>query len=87
MTKQQRPNDVSAAGWATPIPVRRLVGERAAADRLGVSARTLQTWRWKGGGPPFVRLGSAIRYDLATLDGWVASNTRTSTSDPGPAAA
>ena len=68
------------------IANRRLT-ETEAAMRLGLSARTLQQWRLKGGGPPFLKLGAAVRYDEDTLKRWEASRTRANTSDPGPAAA
>lgn len=44
--------------------------EKDAARLLGVSARTLQAWRCKKLGPPFVRLGRAIRYQRRTLVDW-----------------
>jgi hypothetical protein len=39
-----------------------LLTERQAADRLGLKVTTLRAWRHRGVGPPFVRLGRAIRY-------------------------
>lgn len=64
-----------------------MMGEIAAAELLGVSRRTLQGWRWRGGGPPFVRIGArAVRYDPAEVRAWVDAQRRTSTSDPGGAA-
>jgi excisionase family DNA binding protein len=53
-----------------------------AARYLGVSARTLTNWRWRGGGygPAFVRAGRSVRYDLRTLDAWMAHHTFDSTS-------
>lgn len=54
-----------------------------AADRLGVTAGTLRNWRWRGGGPPFVRIGRTVRYRLVDLALWLDSQTRTSTSDDG----
>ena len=41
-----------------------LLTESAASRFLCISSRTLQTWRAKGKGPPFVRVGRAIRYFL-----------------------
>lgn len=29
-----------------------------------MSFRTLQRWRWKGTGPPYMKLGGHIRYHL-----------------------
>ena len=53
-----------------------------AARYLGVSAKTLNNWRWLGAGrgPAFVRLGRSVRYDVRTLDAWIASRTFDSTS-------
>ena len=34
----------------------------AAADRIGVSARTLEKWRSAGEGPPFLKLGRRVTY-------------------------
>ena len=33
-----------------------LLNERQAAELLGISKRALQAWRYRGGGPAFVRL-------------------------------
>jgi predicted DNA-binding transcriptional regulator AlpA len=52
-----------------------LLNESEAAEFLAVSVRTLQAWRTRDAGPPFVRLGRAIRYRLKDLIDWVRSNT------------
>lgn len=44
--------------------------EKDAARLLGMSARTLQAWRSKCLGPPFVKLGRAIRYQRQVLVDW-----------------
>lgn len=62
------------------------IDEKAAAAVLGLSVRTLQAWRVKGGGPPFVKMGVNVRYNPVALTGWLEANTVTSTSG-GPAAA
>jgi len=68
-------------------PIRRRLTEKEAAARLALSARTLQQWRVRGGGPPFLKLGASVRYDAAALDSWADAQQRANTSDPGPAAA
>ena len=52
-----------------------LLNEVEAARFLAVSVRTLQAWRTKGIGPPFVRLGRAVRYSRQALIDWVHANT------------
>jgi excisionase family DNA binding protein len=58
-----------------------------AAKRLRVSRKTLEGWRWRGGGPRFVKLGDAVRYQVADLEAFVAAGARTSTSEEPRAAA
>lgn len=53
------------------------------AKFLQVSERTLSNWRWRGYGPPFLKIGSAIRYDPQVVRLWAASQERTSTADAG----
>lgn len=61
----------------------RAVDTDGAAERLGVTPETLRNWRWRGDGPPFVKLGRAVRYRLSDLSAWLDAQTRTSTSDDG----
>ena len=65
-----------------------LIDEKAAGAFLGLTARTMQSKRQKGGGPRFVRLSSrCIRYRRVDLREHTEARLRTSTSDPGQAAA
>ena len=54
-----------------------------AAKRLGVRASTLANWRWRGGGPAYVKVGGRVRYRLRDLACYLDRQLRTSTSDPG----
>ena len=60
-----------------------LLNEHEAAVLLGVSVRTLQNWRLRGGGPPYQKLGSAVRYSTFKLRAWIECRSRLNTSDPG----
>ncbi len=56
-----------------------------AAGVLGLSPRTLEQLRVKGGGPEYFALGKrAVRYRCHALESWLAGRRRVSTSDPGP---
>jgi Helix-turn-helix domain len=68
-----------------PRPGHGLLNERQAAELLNVRVATLRRWRWAGKGPAFLKIGGAVRYNLAELDRFVAAARRTSTSDPGTA--
>ena len=47
-----------------------------AAGILRISPRTLQRWRWAGGGPPYHRIGGLCRYSLADLKAWMSTRRR-----------
>lgn len=51
-----------------------------AANHLNVKKSSLEAWAVRGGGPPFVKFGRAVRYRLSDLEAWANSQTRTSTS-------
>ena len=61
-------------------PARRLDTEKEAAAYLNVSPRTLQAWRLRGGGPAYVKLGNAVRYDRDALDRFITERTRANTA-------
>ena len=52
-----------------------LLTESQAAQLLQISIRTLQAWRLRRSGPPYVQLGRAVRYRISDLMGWIDSNT------------
>lgn len=58
-----------------------LLTEREASRFLGLSVRTLQKWRLRGNGPPFVKLGSAVRYEPQRLQEYLDQMRRRSTSE------
>lgn len=62
-----------------------LINEAEAARFLGLTVRCLQGWRYKGGGPKFVRISArCIRYRRRDCREFFEARLRTSTSDPGP---
>ncbi|MGB8841315.1 MAG: DNA-binding protein [Aliidongia sp.] len=76
--------DQEPAGRPIPTDPNALLFTAEAAAVLGLSARTLEALRLKGGGPMFVQLArNAVRYRRGRLDEWVSARERRSTSDPG----
>jgi hypothetical protein len=58
---------------ATPnIP--RLLSEREAAALLAVSVAALRRWRREKRGPQFIHLERCIRYDLCSIERFLAEN-------------
>lgn len=90
------PNDTVRSALAAPLeepagqpipPVhpQAMLTTTQAAGVLGLSPRTLEQLRVKGGGPEYFALGRrAIRYRLCSLEIWLDARRRKSTSDPGP---
>lgn len=61
-----------------------LIDEKEAGKLLGFSPRTLQAWRVRGGGPPFIKVSDrCIRYREEDLYRWIEERRRSSTSDAG----
>jgi hypothetical protein len=62
------------------------VDVKGAAGILHVSSSFLNKARTTGTGPPYVKFGAAVRYDVHALEIWADSRTRSSTSNSGEAA-
>ena len=67
-------------GTIPPKPAERAVGsaskrfysEREIALILAVSVKTVQGWRFRRGGPPWVKFAGSVRYSIAELEQWIA---------------
>lgn len=53
-----------------------LIDETALATRLAVSRSTLQSWRYSGRGPRFIKLGRMVRYRVTDVEAYLSANTR-----------
>ncbi len=49
-----------------------LLSPRELADYLGVPPRTIDDWRYRGLGPPSLRVGKHVRYRSADVERWLA---------------
>jgi hypothetical protein len=59
-----------------------LINEGPAAEFVNLKVRTLQGYRYKGGGPNFVRLSArCVKYRRIDLLRWAEAHLRASTSD------
>lgn len=56
-------HSTSAAEW---------LDSAALAAWLDVPERTLERWRYTGGGPPYYRLGRLVRYRRSLVEVWLA---------------
>lgn len=57
--------------------------ELQAAELLGISHRTLQTLRVRGGGPVFSKFGASVRYQRKNLIAWAENRAVANTSQVG----
>lgn len=60
-----------------------LLSQQDVAPLLGLSTKTLEAWRVRGGGPKFVRVGRLIRYRRRDIQDWLQARTVSSTSEVG----
>jgi len=60
---------------ALPTDPDALLTEVQVGELFGLSIRTLQAWRARRAGPPFVQVGRAIRYRRSDLIDWINANT------------
>ena len=64
-----------------------LLNQRQTAALIGVSERTLECWRCRGSGPPFVKISRrAVRYRRKDIDQWVRERVQRSTAEELPTA-
>jgi hypothetical protein len=66
----------SARGPPAPALLAGHLPEREAAKELRQTLRTLRSWRQKGSGPAYTKIGRRVFYSRSTLLGWIASLER-----------
>ena len=57
----------------------RFLSTKEAARFLTLSHRTLEDWRLRGDGPPFVKLGGSVKYAREDLETFVSDRRRSNT--------
>jgi hypothetical protein len=58
----------------------RHLNQKQLAFRWGISQRTLEAWRWRGEGPPHLKIGGRCIYRLADVEAYENSRLRGSTT-------
>lgn len=58
-----------------------LLEPKEAAAALNVSVSWLAKARMRGDGPPFIKIGRSVRYSDVSLQQWMRSRQRLSTSE------
>ena len=85
-TAAQADRTDAPAGRVIPQDPDALLYQAEVAYLTAQSERTLEAYRLKGGGPPFIAIGKrGVRYRRGDVQDWIAARRRRSTSDPGPA--
>ena len=68
MPHPQTSNDVGSKHSFTSPTENRTLTDIEVAERLGVSRFTVRSWRLKGVGPRFLKMGRAVRYRCRDVD-------------------
>jgi hypothetical protein len=82
-TNNETTNDLvvrgeSANGYTQTVAatnLTELVTERQVSERWNVSLNTLRYWRSAGEGPPYVKIGRTVRYNVSALEKYLRRNT------------
>jgi hypothetical protein len=78
----KRKSDVGQRGTVEPEraaePVRHLA-QKDLARRWTCSTRTVERWRLRSEGPPFLKIGGRVVYRLADIEAFEAARLRAST--------
>ena len=78
-THNMSSNSAQVGSPTAHIPV--LLTSKETAKHLKVSSSWLAKARMRGDGPPYIKMGRAIRYNEAAILQWVKSRQRLSTSE------
>ena len=68
MPHSQESSDVGAKHSFASTSETRILTDVQVAERLGVSRFTVRSWRLKGVGPRFLKMGRAVRYRAQDVD-------------------
>ena len=60
----------------------RLLETVHAADELGLSPRTLEGWRRRGEGPPYLKFGRRVKYRPEDIEAYKATRLRANLPPP-----
>lgn len=61
-----------------------LIDQVAMSRLCGIKTKTAETWRVRGFGPRYVKVGALVRYRKSDVRAWMESRTVGSTSEPLP---
>ena len=57
----------------------RLLNSEEVSEYLGISTHTVEMWRRKKIGPPWSKIGRAVRYKESDVSAWVESRSQETT--------
>ena len=55
---------------------KQILKEKEAAPYTGMSRMYLRIARMRGDGPPYLKIGRAVRYDIRDLDAWLQTKRK-----------
>lgn len=57
----------------------RLLDQRAMSEMVGITTKTAETWRTRGFGPSYIKVGSLVKYRPSDVRAWMDRRTVNST--------
>ena len=80
MADLEEPRMTTPPNRGEPLPLDAFLDRKEASKILGVKPATMADWAVRGFGPPMVKFGRIVKYDLKKLMEWAESRTVTSTA-------
>ena len=78
MTTLRNKSRTAVRSLTTPTNQSRLITPEELADAIGIPIKRLYTWRLKGVGPTYVKVGNNLRYRSSDIEDWLNANTSVS---------
>ena len=57
----------------------KLLKTKEVAEILGVAKQTVEYWRWRGGGPVYIKFGRAVRYRMSDIKAFIEAGVKANT--------
>ena len=55
---------------------KRFISTEELSELLDIPAPSIATWRFRGEGPKYLKLGRHVRYDVSDVEQWLRERTR-----------
>lgn len=81
MTLKLNSHNINPVDLSPQLMQVRHLNQKELSNRLGISCRTLERWRWTGVGPRFIKIEGRVKYRLVDIEAYERERICQSTAD------